>query len=71
MEFTLVFERTEAHRGGNYNLVFEPCPIWTKGGNWLINLNPENPHYQHGSLKSLIEQEGLQDAKRCIVIVHD
>lgn len=71
MEFTLVFKRSNANRGGNFNLVFEPSPIWDDNGKWLINLNPENPHYQSGSLKRLIEQEGLQDVKNCILVVHD
>lgn len=71
MEFTVVFERSQINRNCNYDLVFEPCPIWNKNGEWLINLNPESPYYQKGSVKRLIEHEGLHDIKNCIVVVHN
>lgn len=71
MEFTLVFERSQSHRGGNYNLVFEPCPLWDENGVWWLNLNPETPEYKKGSLKRLIEGKGLQENKKCLLVVHN
>lgn len=72
--FTVVF-RTQS-QNLSYRLVFEPCPCWVKNDeNWLINLNPENPQYQKGGVRRLIEQEKLyryfEDDKECMIIIQN
>ena len=41
-------------------LVFIPCPVWIKGDEQLINLNPSSPRYQLGSVKKLLDKENLK-----------
>ena len=43
----------------SYGLAFIPSPVWTKGDEQVLNLNPEGPDYRLGSVKRLIEQEGI------------
>ncbi len=69
MEFTLVFERSNECDGGSFDLAFEPSPAWT-GKDLYINLNPENPRYQVGSLKRLIDAANLHKSKKCLIVVH-
>lgn len=69
MRFTLVFENDAEGFGSSYDLLFAPCPIWAMGENWILNLNPDNPHLQPGSVQRLLEHEKL-DVKKCIVVVH-
>ena len=76
MKFTVVFNTHESF-DHSYGLVFIPCPCWINGGSdILINLNPENPHYQLGSVAKLLKIEnftesyGLSDKRECIVVVH-
>ncbi|WP_372998481.1 hypothetical protein [Lutispora sp.] len=35
-----------------------------------MNLNPQNPYLQAGSINRLLEQEKLQHVKKCVIIVH-
>jgi hypothetical protein len=76
MKFTVVF-RTHESFDHSYGLEFIPCPCWVMGGSdILINLNPENPHYQLGSVSKLLkskfftESYGLDDKKECIIVIH-
>lgn len=43
----------------SYGLAFIPCPVWMKGNEQVLNLNPEGPDYRLGSVKRLIEQEEI------------
>ena len=70
MTFTVVFQSTVKNL--SYMLAFEPCPIWKKRNECLINLNPSTPYYQLGSIKKLIEREkldGLIESKECVLII--
>ncbi len=58
MKFTVVFPSQESH-DHSYGLVFNPCPAWVQGEKELLNLNPEFPYYQPGSVKRLMEQQGI------------
>ena len=44
----------------SYGLVFIPSPVWIKGREQIINLNPNSPKYQKGSIKKLLEKENLK-----------
>ena len=70
MRFTLVFENIEEGRGASYDLLFAPCPIWAIGEEMILNLNPNNPLLQTGSVQQLIELENLQRIKKCVIVVH-
>lgn len=73
MKFTVVFNSHESC-DCSFELVFTPCPIWMKGGIEILNLNPDNPYYQVGSIKKLIAHENLNYSivdKDCAVIVHN
>jgi len=55
-EITLRSEETyETHF--SYGLVFIPCPVWFKGSEKIINLNPNSPRYHKGSVKKLVEKK--------------
>ena len=58
----------------SYGLAFIPCPVWMKGDEQVLNLNPSRPDYRLGSIKKLVEQEGigpkLSGAVRAHVIIH-
>lgn len=58
----------------SYGLVFIPCPVWVKGSNLVLNLNPERPDLRPGCVEQLLEQEGIGDklkgAKQAVVLVH-
>ncbi len=74
MKFTLIFPSHEAY-DLSYGLVFIPCPVWVRGTEEIVNLNPENPHYQKGGVRRLIENERIEFSeneynKRCFIIVH-
>lgn len=75
MHFTVAFEAWES-ADLSFGLVFTPCPCWMLGSEKLVNLNPENPHYQAGSVRKLIDKTNiLQDVantndKRVNVAVH-
>lgn len=71
--FTVIFKGDPYNL--SFNLVFEPCPIWLNPGtnDWEINLNPENPHYQLGSVRKLFDHMDIEPKlhydRACIVIV--
>ncbi len=72
MRFTVVFSGEEAI-DRSYGLVFVPSPVWVRGDKELVNLNPENPYYQLGSVKKLFRHERLEESlwpKRCTLIAH-
>lgn len=75
MKFTVVFTSTES-TDQSYGLVFIPCPAWVRGDEVIINLNPDNPHYQPGSVKRLLLARRISSQKRdgiertCTVVVH-
>lgn len=76
MKFTVVFGSHESY-DFSYGLVFVPSPCWVKAEEVLVNLNPESPHYQLGSVRKLLEKEGASAAalatgpRRCVVVSHD
>jgi hypothetical protein len=70
MKFSLVFENNEEGVGSSYDLLFAPCPVFAQGENWVLNLNPDNPHLQPGSVQRLLEQENLEHVKKCVIVVH-
>ncbi len=75
MHFTVHFRSEKVYQQDlSYGLVFIPCPCWTKGNRIVINLNRENPHYQMGSVRKLIEKERLDqwlgEQPQAIVLVH-
>ena len=73
-ELTIRSEKTLANHF-SYGLVFIPCPVWVKGDNHLINLNPSSPEYQKGSIKQLIEKENLYhiitEGPEAVLVVND
>lgn len=72
MKFTLVFGPGE-DGDYSYGLCFLPCPVWTKGDEWILKLHPENPLYKLGDVKKLIQKEVLTEKikKECLIIVYD
>ena len=58
----------------SYGLVFIPCPVWVKGTRKVLNLNPERPDYQMGSVRKLLQQENLEKslagARVAHIIIH-
>ena len=58
MKFTVVFASNDS-TDLSYGLVFIPCPAWVRGEKVVLNLNPENPHYQPGSVKKLLTVERI------------
>ena len=75
MKFTVVFASNDS-TDLSYGLVFIPCPAWVRGEKVVLNLNPENPHYQPGSVKKLLTAERISGQRRseveraCTVVVH-
>jgi hypothetical protein len=71
MKFTLVFHADES-TDVSYGLLFIPCPVWVQGDREVVNLNPERPDYRPGSLRRLLETEGvlsrLED-RRCALVI--
>jgi hypothetical protein len=75
VKFTVVFDTQEAY-DLSYGLVFIPCPVWIRGQQEVINLNPEDPAYRPGSVQRLLEQENiesflLEGRRECLLVVHD
>lgn len=72
MKFTIIF-KSEEDSDYSYGLCFTPCPVWTKGDEWILNLHPQNPQYKLGDVKDLIQKEALVEKikKECLIIVHD
>ena len=73
MRFTLTIDSSE-DRDLSYGLVFIPSPVWVQGSRQILNLAPDNPHYQRGGVKPLLTAERLQfdpdRTKRCVVVAH-
>ena len=63
MYLTLMFVNPEIGTSRTYDLVFHPCPVWMKGDAVIVVPNNENPRYQLGSLKKLIDIEKIEDSK--------
>lgn len=60
MHFTVSFRGSQTYGDDHsFGLVFVPCPVWVRGRQQLINLNPERPDYRPGSVRRLLEHEGL------------
>ncbi|WP_026884939.1 hypothetical protein [Clostridium akagii] len=73
MKFTVVFSSYESTEY-SYGLVFAPCPIWIKGEEEIINLNPGFPNYKLGGVKKLIDVENLNSKlyeRNCLVVIHE
>ena len=74
MHFTLVFTGNES-RDLSYGLVFIPCPVWVEGKREVLNLHPDNPHYERGDLRKLLEKASVESnlaegRKQAVVVVH-
>ncbi|MGF7058637.1 hypothetical protein [Brassicibacter mesophilus] len=59
-----------------YQLVYQPCPIWSINDEWIINLNPESPYYKEGNFQKLLDYHNnevvgrtLDEDKECILIL--
>ena len=74
MYFTLMFADWNEGPSRTYDLVFHPCPVWMKGNEIILTPNKENPRYEKGSLKMLIEKEKIGDSRflthRITVVIH-
>lgn len=75
MHFTVHLRSVQTYQDDfSYGLVFIPCPVWIQGTKQILNLNPERPDYQMGSIKKLIHQERLTgkiaDAKSASILIH-
>ena len=74
MYFTLMFADWNEGPSRTYDLVFHPCPVWMKGNETILIPNKENPRYEKGSLKMLIEKEKIGDSRfltnRITVVIH-
>ena len=73
MRFTLIIDSSD-DRDLSYGLVFIPPPVWVQGKRQILNLNPENPHYQRGGVKRLLAAERIEFSperkKKCVVVAH-
>jgi hypothetical protein len=58
MHFTVVFDSHESY-DLSYGLLFLPCPVWVRGEQEVINLHYENPRYQRGDLRPLLDKEPI------------
>lgn len=59
----------------SYGLVFIPSPCWVRGEKVMLNLHPENPHLEAGSVQRLLHQEELlgelaRTGRSCTLVVH-
>lgn len=70
MRFTLVFENDAESFGSSYDLLFTPNPVWVQGDNLILELNPDSPLLEAGSVHKLMEQEEITYVEKCIIIVH-
>ena len=75
MHFTInLLSEQNQHDDFSYGLVFIPCPVWVKGTQQVLNLNPERPDYRVGSVAKLMAQEKigvkLAGTRMAHVIIH-
>ena len=62
MHFTVHFRGENTYEEDySYGLVFSPNPVWVKGNVKLLDLGGDEPGYREGSVKLLLEKEGLTD----------
>jgi hypothetical protein len=59
MRFTVIFDSAEAE-DHSFGLVFVPCPVWVQGVRTSLNLNPESPRYEVGSVHRLLDKEQIE-----------
>jgi len=74
LHFEVTFRSKETYEKHlSYGLVFIPVPVWVKGSEQVLNLNPRTPAYQKGSVNRLIEQEKLNfnENKEAVVAIRD
>lgn len=65
MKFTVVFEGSESV-DLSFGLCFIPVPVWMRGAQELLNLHPERPYLQPGSVKRLRALPEVQDEFKSI-----
>ena len=75
MHFTIVFDSQEGHDLAA-GLVFKPSPVWVAGGQDLVSLHPDSPHYRRGDLRRLLDHPAMQrpcptDSDGAVVVIHD
>jgi len=76
MHFTVHLRGEKTYQDDfSYGLVFIPCPVWTKGKEEILNLNPERPDYCKGSIDKLIQKENLSKEfggkKKAVIVIHN
>jgi hypothetical protein len=74
MRFTVVFSGHESS-DLSFGLCFVPCPVWYRGTDELLNLNPERPDLLPGAVARLRALPGLRDqfttvTPTAVVVVH-
>lgn len=74
MKFTIVFPSHESE-DLSVAAVFTPCLVWKIGSKEILNPHPENPHYQRGDLKQLLDETDISKrisdhTKRVTVVAH-
>jgi hypothetical protein len=75
MHFTVHLRNEDTYQDDlSYGLVFIPCPVWVKGKDEILNLNPERPDYCKGSISKLIKKEGLEKEftvkRQAVILIH-
>jgi hypothetical protein len=62
VHFTVILRGSDTYEADHsFGLAFIPCPVWIDGTRHVLNLNPDRPDYRMGSVKRLLEKEGLAD----------
>jgi hypothetical protein len=73
MRFTVIFDSAEAE-DHSFGLVFVPCPVWVQGARTILNLNPESPRYEVGSVRRLLDKEHIEVGSdmpmRAVAVAH-
>lgn len=74
MRFTVVFSGRESS-DLSFGLCFVPCPVWYRGTDELLNLNPERPDLQPGAVARLRALPSLREqfanaSRTAVVVVH-
>lgn len=69
MHFTVTFISAPEDKGYSYGLVFIPSPVWMQGKREILNLNPERPAYQVGSVHRLLKAEGITFSQHDLEVV--
>lgn len=72
LRFTVKFATGQFSEPLSFGLDFVPCPVWTQDRQEIINLNPDNPHYQIGSVRRLLEKVpdiAEKSSRYCVILL--